>query len=28
MEIPMRGIKESLNVSVSFGIAAFRIFNV
>jgi tRNA G18 (ribose-2'-O)-methylase SpoU len=28
MEIPMRGIKESLNVSVSFGVAAFRIFNV
>jgi 23S rRNA (guanosine2251-2'-O)-methyltransferase len=28
MEIPMKGIKESLNVSVSFGVAAFRIFNV
>jgi 23S rRNA (guanosine2251-2'-O)-methyltransferase len=28
MEIPMQGIKESLNVSVSFGVAAFRIFNV
>ena len=28
MEIPMRGVKESLNVSVSFGVAAFRIFNI
>jgi tRNA G18 (ribose-2'-O)-methylase SpoU len=27
-EIPMHGIKESLNVSVSFGVAAFRILNV
>jgi len=27
-EIPMLGVKESLNVSVSFGVAAFRIFNI
>ena len=27
-EIPMLGIKESLNVSVSFGVALFRILNV
>jgi 23S rRNA (guanosine2251-2'-O)-methyltransferase len=27
-EIPMRGKKESLNVSVSFGIALFRILNI
>lgn len=27
VEIPMRGKKESLNVSVSFGIALFRIFD-
>lgn len=27
-EIPMKGKKESLNVSVSFGIALFRILNV
>lgn len=27
-EIPMRGDKESLNVSVSFGIAMFRILNI
>jgi len=27
-EIPMRGQKESLNVSVSFGVALFRILNV
>lgn len=27
-EIPMRGEKESLNVSVSFGIAVFRVLNV
>ena len=26
-EIPMRGIKESLNVSVAFGVALFRILN-
>ena len=28
MEIPMNGIKESLNVSVAFGVAAFRILNI
>lgn len=28
VEIPMRGKKESLNVSVAFGIALFRILNV
>jgi len=28
MEIPMWGIKESLNVSVSFGVAAFRILDI
>ena len=28
VEIPMRGLKESLNVSVSFGVALFRILNV
>ena len=27
LEIPMRGQKESLNVSVAFGIAMFRIFD-
>ncbi|HRH26383.1 MAG TPA: TrmH family RNA methyltransferase [Candidatus Paceibacterota bacterium] len=27
-EIPMKGNKESLNVSVAFGVAAFRIFNI
>jgi len=27
-EIPMKGKKESLNVSVSFGIALFRILNI
>jgi tRNA G18 (ribose-2'-O)-methylase SpoU len=27
-EIPMRGQKESLNVSVSFGVALFRILNI
>lgn len=27
-EIPMRGKKESLNVSVSFGVALFRILNI
>ena len=27
-EIPMRGRKESLNVSVAFGIALFRILNI
>lgn len=27
-EIPMKGKKESLNVSVSFGVALFRILNV
>jgi tRNA G18 (ribose-2'-O)-methylase SpoU len=27
-EIPMKGEKESLNVSVSFGVAIFRILNV
>lgn len=27
-EIPMKGRKESLNVSVAFGVAAFRILNV
>jgi 23S rRNA (guanosine2251-2'-O)-methyltransferase len=27
-EIPMRGQKESLNVSVAFGVALFRILNV
>ncbi len=27
-EIPMNGKKESLNVSVSFGVAAFRMLNV
>jgi 23S rRNA (guanosine2251-2'-O)-methyltransferase len=27
-EIPMRGKKESLNVSVAFGIALFRILNI
>ncbi len=27
-EIPMRGDKESLNVSVAFGVALFRILNV
>ncbi len=28
VEIPMRGTKESLNVSVSFGVALFRILNI
>lgn len=28
IEIPMRGEKESLNVSVSFGIALFRLFDI
>lgn len=28
IEIPMRGTKESLNVSVAFGVAAFRLFDV
>jgi tRNA G18 (ribose-2'-O)-methylase SpoU len=27
-EIPMKGEKESLNVSVSFGVAIFRILNI
>jgi 23S rRNA (guanosine2251-2'-O)-methyltransferase len=27
IEIPMRGKKESLNVAVSFGIVAFRLFD-
>jgi tRNA G18 (ribose-2'-O)-methylase SpoU len=27
-EIPMRGLKESLNISVAFGVALFRILNV
>jgi tRNA G18 (ribose-2'-O)-methylase SpoU len=27
-EIPMQGVKESLNVSVSFGVALFRILNI
>lgn len=27
VEIPMRGKKESLNVSVAFGVAAFRLFD-
>lgn len=27
LEIPMRGMKESLNVSVAFGVALFRIFD-
>ncbi len=27
-EIPMHGLKESLNVSVSFGVALFRILNI
>ncbi len=27
IEIPMRGMKESLNVSVAFGIALFRLFD-
>jgi tRNA G18 (ribose-2'-O)-methylase SpoU len=27
-EIPMRGEKESLNVSVAFGVALFRILNI
>jgi tRNA G18 (ribose-2'-O)-methylase SpoU len=27
-EIPMRGMKESLNVSVAFGVALFRILNI
>ena len=27
-EIPMKGLKESLNVSVSFGVAMFRILNI
>lgn len=27
VEIPMRGQKESLNVSVAFGVAMFRILN-
>jgi tRNA G18 (ribose-2'-O)-methylase SpoU len=27
-EIPMCGVKESLNVSVSFGVALFRILNI
>lgn len=26
-EIPMRGVKESLNVSVAFGVALFRLFD-
>jgi 23S rRNA (guanosine2251-2'-O)-methyltransferase len=28
VEITMKGNKESLNVSVAFGVAAFRIFNI
>lgn len=28
VEIPMKGEKESLNVSVAFGVAAFRITNI
>lgn len=28
VEIPMKGNKESLNVSVSFGVALFRILNI
>ena len=28
VEIPMQGLKESLNVSVSFGVALFRILNI
>jgi 23S rRNA (guanosine2251-2'-O)-methyltransferase len=27
-EIPMKGEKESLNVSVAFGVAAFRVLNI
>jgi tRNA G18 (ribose-2'-O)-methylase SpoU len=27
-EIPMRGVKESLNVSVAFGVALFRMLNI
>lgn len=28
VEIPMRGKKESLNVSIAFGVAMFRVFDV
>lgn len=28
VEIPMKGEKESLNVSVAFGVAAFRVLNI
>jgi 23S rRNA (guanosine2251-2'-O)-methyltransferase len=27
-EIPMKGEKESLNVSVAFGVALFRLLNI